>query len=218
MLENSSCSLQSSSQGILSNIFQETKIMRKIVFDVETSNIFSDVGSNDPIDLSISVVGIYEYQNDGYSTFLEEEFDKLWPIIENADVLITFNGDHFDIPLLNKYYPGDLLKIKSIDLLKEMQKSAGRRMKLDQIAKGTLGVNKSGHGLDAIKWWRNGEIEKVKKYCLDDVHITKDLYEYALKEGKLFFKEGPNLNEVKLDTSDWGILSPSSTLNYTLPF
>ena len=150
--------------------------------------------------------------------YLVEEFNKLWPIIENADTLITFNGDHFDIPLLNKYYSGDLFKIKSVDLLKEMQKSAGRRMKLDQIAEGTLGINKSGDGMDAVRWWREGEIEKVKKYCLDDVRITKDLYEYALKNNKLFFKEGPNLNEIKLDTSSWETSPTSSALNYTLPF
>jgi DEAD/DEAH box helicase domain-containing protein len=192
--------------------------MRKIVFDIETSNIFQDVGSNNPADLSISVVGIYEYEDDKYSAFLQEDFAKLWPILENADMFITFNGDHFDIPLLNKYYSGDLLKIKSLDILKEMHKSAGRRMKLDQIAEGTLGINKSGHGLEATKWWKDGEVEKVKKYCLDDVRITKDVYEYALKNGKLFFKEGPNLNEVKLDTSNWENLPASSALNYTLPF
>jgi uncharacterized protein YprB with RNaseH-like and TPR domain len=192
--------------------------MRKLVFDIETSNIFQEVGSNNPADLNISVVGIYEYESDKYSTFVQEEFNKLWPIIENTDQFITFNGDHFDIPLLDKYYPGDLFKIKSVDLLKEMQKSAGRRMKLDQIAEGTLNTNKSGHGLDAIKWWRDGEVEKVKKYCLDDVRITKDLYEYALKMGKLIFKEGGNLNEVKLDTTNWETPADSSVLNYTLPF
>jgi len=192
--------------------------MRKIVFDIETSNIFQEVGSNNPADLDISVVGIYEYEGDKYSTFTQEEFGELWKIIENADMFITFNGDHFDIPLLNKYYSGDLSKIKSLDLLKEMQKVAGRRMKLDQIAEGTLGTNKSGHGLDAVKWWRDGEFEKVKKYCLDDVRITKDVYEYALKEGKLIFKEGPNMNEIKLDTKDWEILPEASALNFTLPF
>jgi len=191
--------------------------MRKIVFDIETSNIFQEVGSNDPRDLSISVVGVYDSLSDEYSTFLENEFQKLWPIIEKADMFITFNGEHFDIPLLNKYYSGDLSKIKSVDLLKEMQKSAGRRMKLDQIAEGTLGINKSGNGLEAIKWWREGKIDEVKKYCLDDVKITKELYEYALKNSKLIFKEGPNLNEVKLDTKNWET-PESSAMNFTLPF
>lgn len=76
-------------------------------------------------------------------------------------------------------------------------------MKLDQVAEGTLGINKSGNGLDAIVWWRNGEIEKIKKYCLDDVKITKDVYEYALKNKKLIFKEGPFTKEIKLDTKHW---------------
>lgn len=192
--------------------------MRKIVFDIETENVFQDIGSNNPADLTISVVGVYDYESDSYHTFLREELGAFWKIIENADALITFNGEHFDIPLLNKYYPGDLFKIKSIDLLKEMQKSAGRRMKLDQIAEGTLGVKKSGNGLEAIKWWRDGEIDKVKKYCLDDVRITKDLYEYAIKNSKLLFKEGPKLNEVKLNTDDWETLPEPVAMNFTLPF
>src|SRR3990167_10006889 len=192
--------------------------MRRLVFDIETLDMFKDVGSNDPADLTLSVVGVFDSESELYSTYLLPELGRLWPIIESTDMLITFNGDHFDIPLLNKYYPGDLLKIKSLDLLKEMQKSAGMRMKLDQIAEGTFGKPKGGNGLDALKWWKNGEVDKVKKYCLEDVRITKDVYEYALKEGKLIFKEGPNLNEVKLDTSDWETPPTSSVLNYTLPF
>ncbi len=192
--------------------------MHKVVFDIETSNIFQEVGSNNPVDLDISVVCIYEYENDKYSSFTQEQFGELWKIIENTDMFITYNGDHFDIPLLNKYYLGDLLKIKSLDLLKELRESAGRRMKLDQIAEGTLGINKSGGGLDAVRWWREGEVKKVIKYCLDDVRITKDVYEYALKNGKLIFKEGPNLNEVKLDISNWETPPTFPTLNRTLPF
>lgn len=192
--------------------------MRKIIFDIETSNIFQDVGSNNPVDLDLSVVGVYDSASDDYRAYLQKDLPELWPIIEQADILITFNGEHFDIPLLNKYYPGDLTKIKSVDLLKEMHKSAGRRMKLDQIAEGTLGVKKSGHGLDAIRWWREGRVDEVIKYCLDDVRITKDLYEYALKNGKLIFKEGPHLHEIKLDTKDWESLPISSGLNHTLPF
>ena len=89
----------------------------KVVFDIETKNIFADVGENNPALLDISVVCIYDYGRDKYESFLEEDFGKLWPIIEKADVLIGYNSNHFDIPLLNKYYPGDLSKIKSEVLL-----------------------------------------------------------------------------------------------------
>jgi uncharacterized protein YprB with RNaseH-like and TPR domain len=112
--------------------------MRKIVFDIETRNVFSDVGSNNPADLDISLIGLYDYESSKYLSFVQEEFHLLWPIIEKSDLLITFNGDHFDIPLLNKYYSGDLTKFKSLDLLKEIRQNYGRRMKLDQIAEGSL--------------------------------------------------------------------------------
>lgn len=189
--------------------------MRKIVFDIETKNIFQDVRSNDPVDLDISLVGIYDYETNSYNSFLQEEFDSLWNILEKADILITFNGDHFDIPLLNKYYKkanrGDLTRIRSLDLLKEIRNSYGRRMKLDQIAQGTFGSGKIGDGLEAVAWWRNGEIEKIRKYCLDDVRITKDVYEYALKNKKLFFKEGPFTKEIKLDTKHWEPVQEAKT-------
>jgi hypothetical protein len=204
--------------------------MRKITFDIETKNTFQEAGSNDPADLSISVVcihdsgdpekGIAPTGDNGYSSYLEADFPKLWPILEQADMFITFNGDHFDIPLLNKYYSGDLSKIKSLDLLVEVRNSLGKRIKLDSIAEATLGVKKSGHGLDAITWWRSGEIDKIIKYCLDDVRITKELYEYALKNKHLKFKDFTNGNsarEIKLDTKHWEKANDHA-MTFSLPF
>ena len=191
--------------------------MRKIVFDIETSNTFHDVNSTDPADLDLSVIVIHDSETDTYSHYLKETLSELWPIIEKADILIGFNSDHFDIPLLNKYYSGDLNRIKSLDLLKEIKESYGRRMKLDQIAEGTLGTKKSGHGLQAIQWWKSGEIEKIIKYCTDDVRITKELYEYAVANQGLKFKEGGKIMDIKLDTSKWDD-KLESTLTHTLPF
>lgn len=191
--------------------------MRKIVFDIETGNIFSDTGSSDPASLDIAVVGIYDSETDCYSTYFQEDLSKLWPILERADMLIGFYSDHFDIPLLNKYYSGDLTKIKSFDLLKEIRKQYGRGMKLDQLAEGTLGKKKSGHGLQATNWWKQGEYEKVRQYCIDDVRLTKELYDYALQNQKLIFKEGPQIKEIKLDTSDWEKPSENK-LTFSMPF
>ncbi len=177
--------------------------MRKVVFDIETRNLFQDVGTNDPRDLDISVVCTYEYETDTYKSFFQEDFGKLWPILENADMLITFNGDHFDIPLLDKYYPGDLTKIKSLDLLKEVKAAIGFRVKLDSIAEATLGHGKSGHGLEAITWWKNKEFDKLIKYCIDDVKVTKEVYDYAIKNNSLKYKDGLTNKEMKLNTKDW---------------
>jgi hypothetical protein len=177
--------------------------MRKITFDIETSNIFTDVGSNNPADLNLSVICIHDSETDVCSGFFQDELEKLWPTLEKADMLIGFNSDHFDIPLLQKYYPKDLSAIKSLDLMKEVKEVLGHRIKLDSLAEATLGKKKSGNGLDAIVWWRNGEKEKVKKYCIDDVKITKQLYDYALKNGHLKYRDGKDLKDIPLDTSEW---------------
>ncbi len=192
--------------------------MRKITFDIETSNIFQDVGKADPALLDLSVICVHDSETDEYSTYLQEELSQLWPLIEKADMLIGYNSDHFDIPLLNKYYPGDLTRIKSLDILKEIKNSLGRRIKLDSVAEGTLGKKKIGHGLDAITWWKNGEVEKVKKYCKEDVKITKEIYDYALKNGVLKYKDLSENREIKLDTSRWEEKKDEGSMTHTLPF
>lgn len=192
--------------------------IRKIVFDIETKNLFEEIGSNNPVDLDISVVAIYNYTTDTYQSFTEDEFSKLWPILEQADMLIGYNSDHFDIPLLDKYYPGDLTKIKSLDIMREIRATLGRRIKLDYIAAGTLGRNKISHGLEAVRWWKEGKIDDIRKYCVEDVHITKDVYDYVLKNKKLLYKEGQGpVQEIKLDPKDWEKVQHSA-MTYTLPF
>jgi DEAD/DEAH box helicase domain-containing protein len=191
--------------------------MKKVVFDIETSNVFQDVASNDPVALDMSVCCIYDYETDKYSSYTKETLNEMWPIFEKADMIIGYNSDHFDIPILNKYYSGDLTKIKSLDLLKEIKNSLGRRIKLDSVAEATLGRNKIGHGLEAIVWWRNGEKDKVIKYCTEDVRITKDVYEYALKNNLLKYTDGKDIKEIKLDTSNWE-KKDDSAMTFTLPF
>ncbi len=194
--------------------------MRRITFDIETKNFFHDVGSNDPSALDISVVCIHDSLDDSYQSFLEADFPKLWPILEKADMLITWNGDHFDIPLLNKYYSGDLTKIRSLDLMKEVRTVLGKRLKLDTVAEATLGAKKSGNGFDAVTWWNEGKIDLIIKYCIDDVKLTKQIYDYAIKHGVLKYKDlgvGGAVREIKLNTADWEKKQETS-MTFTLPF
>ena len=191
--------------------------MRKIVFDIETTNFFTDTGSNDPASLSIACVCIHDSATDAYTSYFEEDLPKLWPILEKADMLIGYNSDHFDIPILNKYYGGDLSRIKSLDLMKEIKKVLGRRIGLDAVASATLGKHKSGKGSFANVWWRQGEKQKVVDYCIDDVKITKELYEHTLKNGKVKYSDGKMIRELSLDTSDWET-KKEVVLTHTLPF
>jgi DEAD/DEAH box helicase domain-containing protein len=191
--------------------------VRYIVFDLETQNTFSEAGSNNPADLDISVGCVYDSGTNEYTVVDITELNILWPIIEQAEALVGYNSNHFDIPLLNKYYPGDLTHIKSIDLLEDIRISLGRRLKLDDVAQATLGAKKSGHGLQAIKWWREGDITSIKKYCKQDVKITKDLFEYARDNKKVVFKDGARKRDIPLDTSGW-IPHEELAMTHSLPF
>lgn len=184
--------------------------MRYIVFDLETQNTFQEVGSNDSTALDISVATIYDSIDDKYTTVTIDEIDQLWPLIEKADALVGYNSDHFDVPLLNKYYPGDLTQIKSIDILADIKASLGRRLRLDSIAQATLGAKKSADGLQAVRWWKEGNIEAIKKYCEQDVKVTKEIFEYAMKHGHVKFKDGHRKKEIPLDIAHWEVKEDSA--------
>lgn len=191
--------------------------MRTVVFDIETANWMSDIGSGDPSDLTIAVVGVYDSATDSYACYLEKELPQLWPTLERTDILVGYNSDHFDIPLLNKYYPGDLTRIKSLDLMQEVYRSLGRRLKLDSIAEGTLGERKSGDGAQSLRWWKQGEVEKVKQYCQKDVELTKRIFDYALKNGGVRYRDFGAVRDIRLDTSAW-LSQGAKPMTFTLGF
>ena len=191
--------------------------MRYVIFDLETQNTFHDVGSNDPAALSISVGTFFDSATDTYTTVTEDELPTIWPLLEQADALVGYNSNHFDIPLLNKYYPGDLTTIKSIDILEAIKASLGRRLRLDSVAEATVGAKKSGHGLQAVAWWREGKIDEIKKYCEQDVKVTKKVFDYALKNGHVKFKDGSRKREIPLDTS-LSLVREDTMLTHSLLF
>lgn len=192
--------------------------MRYIVFDLETKTWFDGTNGSEPADLDLSIVCIYDSETDSYGSFLEEQLPNLWPILERADMLIGYNSDHFDIPILNKYYHGDLTRIRSLDLMKEVKEVIGRRVSLDQIAEATLGKKKIGSGLQALTWWKQGDIDNLRKYCTEDVRITKEIYDYAVAHSSLKYKIGPDVAEVKLNTSGWTKVKEPGGMTFSLPF
>ncbi len=188
--------------------------MHPIVLDIETQNLFNEVGY-DHKKLKVSVVGIYDYDTDSYETYFEKDLNNLFQKLEHTSLLIGFNINKFDLPVLAPYYLGNLFKIPTLDLLEEVYKSLGFRLALDDLARSTLGVKKEGHGLLAIEYFRQGNYDKLKKYCLSDVKITKELYEFGKKEKKLYFQGVKGKREI---TVNWGHLpNQNPGIELTLP-
>ncbi|HUX81115.1 MAG TPA: ribonuclease H-like domain-containing protein [Candidatus Paceibacterota bacterium] len=190
--------------------------MRAITFDIESISDSVVRGHVDVNEQELIVVAVHDSLTEKYSSFSKEELPKLWPLIEHADMLIGFNSDSFDIPLLNRYYPGDLTQMQSLDLLSEVQKALGRRIRLQSLAEATLGRGKSGDGMKAGVWWREGKEREVREYCIEDVRLTRELYEYALKHGKLKYKDLLDTRDIKIDTSHWGEKIQTPALTHAL--
>jgi len=190
--------------------------MRVITFDIETANTLPSFSRGDLGLLELALVGIHDSSTGEFSSYVKEELPKLWPILEDADILVGYNSNSFDIPLLNRYYPGDLSTIRSVDLMVEVQNVLGRRLKLQSLAEGTLGRGKKGSGLDSVEWWQQGLVDKVREYCIEDVRLTRELYDYARTNNLLKYKDLRDIREIKLDTSKWEESGSSSALTHTL--
>src|SRR5258708_23880004 len=162
----------------------------KIILDLETQKSFEDVGGFGKNHLlKVSVVGVYSYLQNKYLTFEENQLYRLGELLSEADQIIGFNTINFDYQVLQPYLNFKLADIPSLDILQEVEKIIGHRVKLDNLAQMTLGAGKSGDGLQALKFYKLGQMEELKKYCLDDVRITKELYDYVLKYNKLLYKD-----------------------------
>lgn len=192
--------------------------MRAITFDIETEMATGPLGRLDASSMKLTVVGVHDSETGEYTSYLQDELATLWPLLERADVLIGYNSDFFDIPILNRYYPGDLTRIRSVDLMVEVQKVLGRRLRLQSLGEATLGRGKTGDGLKAVEWWAQGLYDKVREYCIEDVRLTRDLFDHALKHGSLKYKDLKEIREIKLDTSRWLEPSETAAMTHTLPF
>ncbi|OGY62431.1 MAG: hypothetical protein A2745_03085 [Candidatus Harrisonbacteria bacterium RIFCSPHIGHO2_01_FULL_44_13] len=160
--------------------------MDKLVIDIETKNSFADVGGQDHLnDLLISGVGVYSYNRNTFLYFDENQLNDLAPVLQKAGLIIGFSINRFDIPVLANYFNFNLFAVPRLDLLDEIELLLGQRVGLDLLAKTNLGIGKTHYSLEAIKLYRDGNFEELKNYCLNDVKITKELYELAQKQGHL---------------------------------
>ncbi len=158
-----------------------------LVLDLETQHSFKDVGRNNLQKLRVSVVGIYDYLTHSYEAYEEKDLLRLDKRIREADLLVGFNIRRFDLPVLAPYLFAPIENLPVLDLLEAIEKVRGHRASLDSIAQPTLNLRKSGTGIDALVLFREGKMEALKRYCLDDVRLTKEVFEYGRANGKIYF-------------------------------
>ena len=154
--------------------------MNIVFFDLETQNSIDDVGGRRNIRLLKMSVGVtYATLDSIFHRYTEVNVADLIAELKSADRIVGFNLLNFDYEVLRAYTDESLRDLPTIDLLDHVQRVAGFRVGLDAVASATLNVRKSGHGLQAIAWWREGKIEELFAYCEQDVDVTRRLYEFG---------------------------------------
>lgn len=171
------------------------------VFDLETQKLSNEVGGWGNIRLMGLAVGVlYHGPQDDYLTFEEGQVGQLIDRLAELPLVVGFNIIGFDYRVLSAYTDFDFSRLPTIDMLADIYKNYGFRIKLDTLVKLTLGQGKSADGLQAVDWYRQGRLDLVADYCRKDVELTKALFEFGLEHGYVVGERSGV--EVKL-TVDW---------------
>jgi len=185
----------------------------EVFFDVETKKLFSDVEGDDPGLLGVSICSVYRRVMDGamrevsgeMMSFWEKDFDRMWEMFVSADRIIGFNSIKFDAAALQPYTSIQLKKLKHFDILEKVRTALGHRLSLDSLCRDTLGSGKTDVGTNAVVYFAKGDaesLEKLQKYCEMDVALTRDLYDFGMKNKYLKFTDRWNrLSTVTVDFS-----------------
>jgi DEAD/DEAH box helicase domain-containing protein len=168
-----------------------------IIFDIETQNFFTDpgVGWDNFAALKISVIGAYSYLYEKYFTFEENEVERFADLLRTARRLVGFSMNRYDVPVVNHYFQKlgaaapNLWAMERVDLLEEIEMAAKQRVSLGRLAEVNLGVKKDRHGSEAGELYRAGKMDELKAYCLNDVKLTKGLYDLYEKQNYLLLPD-----------------------------
>lgn len=77
-------------------------------------------------------------------------------------------------------------------------------MKLNDFAQATLGMEKNGKGEEAVWFYKEGKLDKLAKYCLWDMRLARDLYDYVKEFGKVaYFDVRGEKKETDVDLGKW---------------
>ncbi len=164
--------------------------MNYVFFDLESQNLFQDVGGRENIEkLRVACAVTWSRLRDKFTVYWENDVPALIEDLKSATKIIGFNLRGFDYRVLQPYAPGTrFTALPTLDLLLDLQKTLGFRVSLDSIASATLGAPKTADGVQSVQWFRAGDLDKVADYCKADVDITRRVHEFGREHGHIFYR------------------------------
>ncbi len=192
-----------------------TWMLRTLYFDLETKRSADDVGGwSNVMDMGMSVGVIWDSHDRGFHVYLENQVPGIVNHLSQGDLTVGFNHVEFDLRVLAGHQPTPeerhraYLQMRSLnhfDMLAELKKVLGHRIRLDSLARPTLQAGKSADGLQALAWYKEGRIDRIIEYCKQDVEVTRKLFEYALEKNQLLYDSRDGIKTVSLD---WTLETP----------
>jgi DEAD/DEAH box helicase domain-containing protein len=163
--------------------------MNIVVFDLETQNLFEDVGGRGNIGaLKVSCAVTWSSVRNDLLVYWEKDIPALIAELKSAGRVVGFNIKSFDYEVLRPYAPDERLQfLPTLDILDDLFRALSFRVSLDSVARATLGETKSASGIQAVEWWRAGELEKLSEYCKVDVEVTRRIYEFGCEHGYVHY-------------------------------
>lgn len=174
-----------------------------VYFDLETQRTANDAGGWDrKRDMGMSIGVTYSTRLGEYRIYQEKDVDHLVRQLVRADLVVGFNVLSFDYEVLMGYTILDLPdQCRTLDMLVDVEAKLGHRIKLDSLAQASLGVGKTGDGLEALRWWKEGKLYEIAEYCCFDVKVTKLVHEYGLKNRVVHYTD--KFNQKKCVKVEW---------------
>lgn len=164
------------------------KSYRIVVLDLETQRAAEEVGGWGRVDrMRLAVAVVADLLDHRFDVFREEEVQALVERLQQADLVVGFNLKRFDYAVLQPYTTIPLQRLPTLDILEEVRAVLGYRLSLDHLAEKTLGVAKTGDGLLALQYFREGRWEELIDYCRRDVELTARLFEFGVRHGYLLY-------------------------------
>lgn len=152
-------------------------------------------------DCGFSLGCIYDSTTQRPYIYWEHEIDRCLEHLNMADRLITFNGQDFDLPIVEALTGRQVEVPIHNDLLKIVMKASKTRSGYSLNALGERCLKRSKvapSGKSAIGWYQTGDWSNLVGYCIGDVLLTRDLASYMALHGHVITPGGETLT-VELD-------------------
>ncbi len=168
-------------------------------------------GWHDHKNMGIACICAYDYQTDRYRVFTEANLPDFLKLVSERQLLVGFNSIAFDNKVLEAV-TGFTPPNTDYDILREIWVSLGLSPTfqypshagygLDEMCRANFGTTKTGNGAMAPVFWQEKKYGEVIDYCLNDVKLTKQLFDKALagesiknpKTGEYTFLRLPEVN------------------------